>query len=155
VATYDLKPEMSAPGITDELVADVEGRRHDVIICNFANADMVGHTGRLEAAVAAVETLDGCLSRIVSAVRAADGAVIVTADHGNAELMWDEEREAPHTAHTTNPVPVILVDGRWKGVTLREGGSLGDVAPTMLALLEIARPKEMTGADLRSAARPG
>ncbi len=147
VPTYDLQPQMSAQGITDALVADVEGGRHDVIICNFANADMVGHTGSLEAAVTAVETLDGCLSRIVKAVHAAGGAVLVTADHGNAEQMWDKARNCPHTAHTSNPVPVILAD-RGANQPLRNG-SLRDVAPTMLGLLGIEPSADMTGRDLR------
>jgi 2,3-bisphosphoglycerate-independent phosphoglycerate mutase len=148
VPTYDLQPEMSALGITENLVNDVEGRKHDVIICNFANADMVGHTGKLEAAIAAVETVDHCLARIVRAVRDAGGTLIVTADHGNAEEMWNTELNEPHTAHTSNPVPVIVVEDR-KGVQLREGGSLRDIAPTMLGILGIAKPDEMTGQDLR------
>ena len=148
VATYDLQPEMSAKGITDNLVNDVEGRKHDVIICNFANADMVGHTGNLEAAVAAVETIDGCLGRIVRAVRDADGILIVTSDHGNAEEMWNAQLNEPHTAHTSNPVPVIVVQDV-KGMRLREGGSLRDIAPTMIGILGVPAPKEMTGTDLR------
>jgi 2,3-bisphosphoglycerate-independent phosphoglycerate mutase len=148
VATYDLAPEMSAAGICDALVHDVTTRQHDVIICNFANADMVGHTGKLEAAVQAVETLDRCLARIVSAVREAGGTLIITADHGNAEQMWDPVANEPHTAHTTNPVPVILVNGE-TGARLRDGGSLRDVAPTMLGILGLEQPKEMTGTDLR------
>jgi len=148
VATYDLAPEMSAKGICDTLVNDVTGRKHDVIICNFANADMVGHTGKLEAAVRAVEILDGCLARIVTAVRDAGGMLLITADHGNAEQMWDPIANEPHTAHTSNPVPVILVNGP-KGTRLREGGSLRDVSPTMLGILGLEKPKEMTGADLR------
>jgi 2,3-bisphosphoglycerate-independent phosphoglycerate mutase len=147
VATYDLKPEMSAHGITDALVADIEGRRHQVVICNFANADMVGHTGSLDAAIAAVQTLDGCLGRIVKAMEHAGGSLIVTADHGNAEQMWDRELNSPHTAHTSNPVPVILVDDRARGRRLRDG-SLRDVAPTMLRLLELEPSKEMTGRSL-------
>jgi 2,3-bisphosphoglycerate-independent phosphoglycerate mutase len=148
VATYDLAPEMSAQGICDNLVNDVAGRKHDVIICNFANADMVGHTGKLEAAIRAVEILDGCVSRIVKAVREAGGTLLITADHGNAEQMWDPIAKEPHTAHTSNPVPVILVNGV-KGMRLREGGSLRDVSPTMLGILGLEQPKEMTGADLR------
>jgi 2,3-bisphosphoglycerate-independent phosphoglycerate mutase len=148
VATYDLAPEMSAKGICDTLVNDVDGRKHGVIICNFANADMVGHTGKLEAAVRAVEILDGCLSRIVTAVRNSGGMLLITADHGNAEQMWDPIANEPHTAHTSNPVPVILINGGDE-VRLRSGGSLRDVAPTMLGILGMERPKEMTGADLR------
>jgi 2,3-bisphosphoglycerate-independent phosphoglycerate mutase len=152
VATYDLAPEMSAAGICDTLVDDVSSRRHGVIICNFANADMVGHTGKLEAAVQAVETLDRCLARIVKAVREAGGTLIVTADHGNAEQMWDPVANEPHTAHTSNPVPVILIAESHESVgggRLRDGGSLGDVAPTMLGILGVEKPKEMTGEDLR------
>ena len=149
VPTYDLQPEMSAKGITDNLVNDVEGRKHDVIICNFANADMVGHTGKLEAAIAAVETVDHCLTRIVKAVRSVGGTLIVTADHGNAEEMWNYELKEPHTAHTSNPVPVIIV-GDTSGMRLREGGSLRDIAPTMLAILGVSKPDEMTGSDLRT-----
>ena len=148
VPTYDLQPEMSAKGITDNLVNDVEGRKHDVIICNFANADMVGHTGNLDAAVAAVETIDACLARIVRAVRDADGILIVTSDHGNAEEMWNSELNEPHTAHTCNPVPVIVVQDV-KGMRLRDGCSLRDIAPTMLGILGVPAPKEMTGQDLR------
>jgi 2,3-bisphosphoglycerate-independent phosphoglycerate mutase len=148
VPTYDLQPEMSAGGITDNLVNDVEGRKHDVIICNFANADMVGHTGKLEAAIMAVETIDRCLARIVRAVRDAGGTLIVTADHGNAEEMWNAQLNEPHTAHTSNPVPVIVVQDV-KGMKLREGGSLRDIAPTMLGILGIDKPDEMTGQDLR------
>ena len=148
VATYDLQPEMSARGITDNLVSDVEDRKHDVIICNFANADMVGHTGNLDAAVAAVETIDQCLGRIVRAVRDADGVLLITADHGNAEEMWNSRLNEPHTAHTSNPVPVIVVQDM-KGMGLRDRGSLRDIAPTMLGILGVTAPKEMTGRDLR------
>jgi 2,3-bisphosphoglycerate-independent phosphoglycerate mutase len=148
VATYDLQPEMSAKGITDNLVSDVEGCKHDVIICNFANADMVGHTGNIDAAVKAVETIDQCLGRIVRAVRDAEGVLLVTSDHGNAEEMWNSVLNEPHTAHTCNPVPVIVVQ-ELKGMRLREGGSLRDIAPTMLGILEVPGPKEMTGQDLR------
>jgi 2,3-bisphosphoglycerate-independent phosphoglycerate mutase len=144
VATYDLKPEMSAPGITDEMIGTLQAGKHQVVICNFANADMVGHTGRLDAAIAAVETLDQCLGRIVTALNAAGGRAIITADHGNAEQMWDDELKAPHTAHTSNPVPVILYDEAQVGRPLRDG-SLRDVSPTMLALLGIEKSPEMTG----------
>lgn len=147
VATYDLMPAMSAPGITDQFVADIESGKHPIVICNFANADMVGHTGSLEATVAAVETLDVCLGRIVKALHTTGGTGIVTADHGNAEQMWDTELNAPHTAHTSNPVPVILCAERFIGRNLRDG-SLRDIAPTMLELLEIPSPPEMTGTSL-------
>ena len=147
VATYDLMPQMSARGITDALVADLEARRHDVVICNFANADMVGHTGSLEATVTAVQALDECLGRILTALRAVNGTAIITADHGNAEQMWDDELNAPHTAHTSNPVPVILCDERHRGRRLRDGW-LRDVAPTMLDLLEMGCGPDMTGRSL-------
>ena len=149
VPTYDLQPEMSAAGITDHLVADLKALRHDVIICNFANADMVGHTGDMDATVAAVESLDQCLERIVSAVLRADATLLVTADHGNAEQMWDEERGGPHTAHTTNPVPVLMVGQGLKAGMPMRNGSLRDVAPTMLGVLGILPPAQMTGRDLR------
>jgi 2,3-bisphosphoglycerate-independent phosphoglycerate mutase len=147
VATYDLMPEMSAPGIADALVADVSTGRHQVVICNFANADMVGHTGRIDATIGAVETLDACLGRIVPAVRAAGGTAIITSDHGNAEQMWDDELKTPHTAHTSNPVPVILCSDAHAGRELRDG-TLRDVAPTMLSLLGIPPAAEMTGSPL-------
>jgi 2,3-bisphosphoglycerate-independent phosphoglycerate mutase len=147
VATYDLMPEMSAPGIAENLVDDLNGRRHEVVICNFANADMVGHTGRLDATIAAVETLDTCLGRIMTALQAADGTAIVTADHGNAEQMWDDELKGPHTAHTSNPVPVVLCHDRFRGRQLRDG-SLRDVAPTILGLLGIEKAAEMSGETL-------
>ncbi len=147
VATYDLKPEMSAPGIADALVADVTARRHDVIICNFANADMVGHTGDVAATISAVETLDGCLGRLLAALKRADARAIVTADHGNAEQLWDDELKAPHTAHTSNPVPVILCAEDLVGRRLRDG-SLRAVAPTLLGLLGVPLSPEMTGSSL-------
>lgn len=151
VPTYDLKPEMSAAGITAQLVSDVEAAQHDVIICNFANADMVGHTGKLEAAITAVSTLDRCLLKIVQTVEKAGGTVIITADHGNAEQMWDLQRQGPHTAHTTNPVPILVVhsDLRGRGYKLHDG-SLRDVAPTILGILGVTPPSEMTGTDLRT-----
>jgi len=147
VATYDLKPEMSASGIAEALVADIRSGRHQVVICNFANADMVGHTGRLDATISAIETLDGCLGPILTEIRAAEGAALVTADHGNAEQMWDDELNAPHTAHTSNPVPVILCSEAHVGRRLRDG-TLRDVAPTLLHLLGMPKAPEMTGAPL-------
>ena len=150
VATYDLMPEMSAPGIADNLVTDLTSRRHHVVICNFANADMVGHTGSMEATVKAVETLDACLGRIMTALRSVGGTAIVTSDHGNAEQMWDDELNAPHTAHTSNPVPVVLCGDAFvaqRGRRLRDGW-LRDVAPTILDLLDIPLVAEMTGRSL-------
>jgi 2,3-bisphosphoglycerate-independent phosphoglycerate mutase len=147
VATYDLMPQMSADGIAQALVADLTSGRHQVVICNFANADMVGHSGNLDATIMAVETIDACLGRIMTAVSAVGGAAIVTADHGNAEQMWDDELNGPHTAHTSNPVPVILCDDALAGRRLRDG-SLRDIAPTMLDLLALPLAKEMTGSSL-------
>jgi 2,3-bisphosphoglycerate-independent phosphoglycerate mutase len=147
VATYDLMPAMSAPAIAEHLVGEIKDNRHNVVICNFANADMVGHTGKLEAAIAAVETLDGCLGRIMQALHEAGGSALVTADHGNAEQMWDKTLNAPHTAHTSNPVPVILCSEEHVGRRLRDG-SLRDVAPTMLELLKMKKAPAMTGASL-------
>jgi len=149
VATYDLKPEMSAAGIADVVVKATEEGTFDVIIVNFANADMVGHSGKIEPTVKAVETVDACLGRIEAAVRAKGGAMLVTADHGNAELMIDPATGGPHTAHTTNPVPFIVVSEDAKQFTLKPGGSLRDISPTVLGMLAIDEPKEMTGQDLR------
>ncbi len=145
VATYDLQPEMSALELTGRVVAAIEAGRHDFIAVNFANPDMVGHTGSLAAAIRAVETVDGCLARIAAALEAGGGAMLVIADHGNAELMRDPATGAPHTAHTTNPVPAILYGS---GATRLDAGRLADVAPTLLALMGLAPPAEMTGRDL-------
>src|SRR5579864_5470508 len=150
VATYDLKPEMSAAGITDTVVKAIEGNSFDAIIMNYANADMVGHSGKLEAAVKAVEAVDAGLGRIYQTLKARGGVWIITADHGNAETMIDPTTGGAHTYHTTNPVPFILVSDE-KDVRLQTGGALRDIAPTMLSLLGQARPKDMTGRDLRSA----
>ncbi|MDA1184358.1 MAG: 2,3-bisphosphoglycerate-independent phosphoglycerate mutase [Acidobacteria bacterium] len=149
VPTYDLQPEMSAEGITDALVAAVLERRHKVVVCNFANADMVGHTGKLDATIVAVQVLDRCLARIATAVRRAGGTLIVTSDHGNCERMWDPALDAPHTAHTSNPVPFLISD-EGSTVPLRSGGALCDVAPTILGLLGIQPSADMTGRDLRN-----
>ncbi len=152
VATYDQCPEMSAPGVTDVLCAAIEKGVHDFILCNYANGDMVGHSGVLAAAVKAVETVDGCLARVLQSAERRGATLLVTADHGNCELMIDPMTGGPHTAHTTNPVPLVLVGGGddARG-PLRDGGSLRDVGPTILNLLEVEVPSEMTGKDLREA----
>jgi 2,3-bisphosphoglycerate-independent phosphoglycerate mutase len=147
VATYDLKPEMSAEGITDTVVKAIEKGDFDAIIMNYANADMVGHSGKLDAAIKAVEAVDAGLARIYPALAQRGGAWIITADHGNAETMIDPVTGGPHTYHTTNPVPLILVSPQ-EGIALRSGGALQDVAPTIIALLGAERPKEMTGRSL-------
>ncbi|HUM05650.1 MAG TPA: 2,3-bisphosphoglycerate-independent phosphoglycerate mutase [Terriglobales bacterium] len=149
VATYDLKPEMSAAGIAEAVVKATNDNAFDVIIVNFANADMVGHSGKIEPTIKAVETVDGCLGEIEKAVRAKGGAILVTADHGNAELMIDPATGGPHTAHTTNPVPFIVIGEDAKQYTLKPNGSLRDISPTILGMLGITEPKEMTGSDLR------
>jgi 2,3-bisphosphoglycerate-independent phosphoglycerate mutase len=146
VATYDMQPEMSAPELADKAVAAIDGGKYDMIVLNFANPDMVGHTGVLSAAIRAVETVDGCLGQILDAVMRAGGALLITADHGNCELMKDPVTGGPHTSHTTNPVPVMLAGGP-AGITLHDG-RLADIAPTMLALMELPIPSEMTGKPL-------
>ena len=145
VATYDLQPEMSADEVTDKFVAAVEAG-YDLIVTNYANPDMVGHTGDLDAAIKACEAVDAGLGRVLDAVKKAGGAMIVTADHGNCETMVDPETGGPHTAHTTNPVPVILVGGP-EGASL-DHGRLADLAPTVLALMDLPKPDEMTGENL-------
>jgi 2,3-bisphosphoglycerate-independent phosphoglycerate mutase len=148
VATYDLKPEMSALELTDKLVAAIGGGQFGFIVVNFANGDMVGHTGILDAAVAAVETVDACLGRVTEAVLEAGGFFFLTADHGNCEQMWDEQTNQPHTAHTLNPVPFILGHPEVKA-ELRPDGILADVMPTALGLLGVPLAAEMDGRDLR------
>jgi 2,3-bisphosphoglycerate-independent phosphoglycerate mutase len=145
VATYDLQPEMSAYEMTDKLVEAIEANKYDAIICNYANCDMVGHTGRLDAAIIAVETLDVCIGRVVKAMQAIGGEVIITADHGNAELMRDYQNNQPHTQHTTNLVPMIYVG---RPALLAKNGALSDLAPTLLNMMGIAQPAEMTGKNL-------
>ena len=152
VPTYDLKPEMSAAGVADAVINAIEKGNFDAIIMNFANADMVGHTGKLEAAIKAVETVDECLGRIYQTLRPRGGAWIITADHGNAETMIDPLTGGPHTYHTTNPVPFILVSDEGH-MRLETGGSLRDVSPTILGVLGVPEPKEMTGRDLRVRAK--
>jgi 2,3-bisphosphoglycerate-independent phosphoglycerate mutase len=147
VATYDLKPEMSAHEVTDNLVTVIEEGRFDLIVVNYANGDMVGHTGNLEAAVKAAECLDGCLGRLEGAVHDAGGVLLVTADHGNCERMMDTENDHPHTAHTMNLVPVVMANapGWVKGL---RNGRLSDVAPTILTLFGLGQPEQMTGQSL-------
>ena len=145
VATYDLQPEMSAPELTRRVVAAIEGGAYDLIVLNFANPDMVGHTGDLAATVTAVETVDAGLGNIRAAVERSGGALLVIADHGNCEVMRDAVSGVPHTAHTTNPVPVLLAGV--PGATLR-AGRLADVAPTLLDLMGIPQPPAMTGRSL-------
>lgn len=152
VATYDLQPEMSAPELTDKLVAAIENDTYDLIVVNYANGDMVGHTGILEAAISAAQTVDQCLARLEIAIEKSGGTMLVTADHGNAEQMTDAKTGQPHTAHTLNPVPVILVNAP-DGVTSLNAGSLADVAPTLLQLIGLAQPVEMTGHSLIKGAR--
>jgi 2,3-bisphosphoglycerate-independent phosphoglycerate mutase len=147
VATYDLAPEMSAKGITDVLCRTIETGEHDFLLCNYANADMVGHTGVLPAVIKAVETVDGCLARVLSSADKAGCRVLITADHGNSEMMIDPVTGGVHTAHTTNPVPFVAVGTQ--AASLRAGGSLRDVAPTVLRLLGLEPPTDMTGRDLR------
>ncbi len=145
VATYDLKPEMSAYEVTDQLVAAIEAKKYDAIVCNFANSDMVGHTGILSAATRAIEVIDECLGRVIQAMQAAGGEVLITADHGNAETMLDEINHQPHTAHTLNLVPALYIGRK---ATMADGGALRDVAPTLLKMMGLPQPPEMTGRPL-------
>ena len=145
VETYDLKPEMSAYEVTEKLIEAINSKKYDNIILNYANPDMVGHTGSLEAAIKAVETIDECIGKVVEAVEAQEGVLIITADHGNVEQMIDYKTGEPHTAHTTNPVPLILVG--MENVKLKEG-RLADLAPTMLDIMNLEKPAEMTGESI-------
>ncbi len=149
VATYDLAPEMSARGICDVVLKAIDDTAFDVVVVNFANADMVGHSGKMEPTIKGVETVDACLGEIYSALKRNGGQWLITADHGNAEMLIDPVTGGPHTAHTTNPVPLIAVTEAGKQFRLREHGSLRDLSPTMLAMLGLELPKEMTGGDLR------
>ena len=144
VATYDLKPEMSAYEVTEEVLKRINSKKYDVIILNYANCDMVGHTGVFEAAVKAVETVDECVGKVVEAVKAQNGVVLITADHVNSEQMIDYTTSGPYTAHTTNIVPLVLIG---KDAKLREG-RLADLAPTMLDIMGVEKPEEMTGESL-------
>ena len=147
VATYDLKPEMSAPEVCEKLVGAIKSQKYDVIIINFANPDMVGHTGVQKAAIQAIEVVDGCVGKAVDAIKEVNGQLFICADHGNAEQLIDYETGAPFTAHTTNPVPFILVNAD-PSYTLREGGCLAEIAPTLIELMGMEQPKEMTGKSL-------
>lgn len=150
IATYDLQPEMSAFNVTDNVLRAIDEDETDIFIVNFANPDMVGHTGKLDKTIEACQYVDTCLGWITKAIRQARGITLITADHGNAEQMIDPQSGGPHTAHTTNPVPFHLVDEDSKGIKLREGGALEDVAPTILGLMGTPQPQEMTGHDLRN-----
>jgi 2,3-bisphosphoglycerate-independent phosphoglycerate mutase len=149
VPTYDLLPEMSAFKVTDKVLRSLDEGQEDVYIINFANCDMVGHTGKLDKSIEAVQYVDTCLGWLTKALRARGGACLITADHGNCEQMIDYATGQPHTAHTTNPVPLHLVGEDYRGLKLRPGGALEDLAPTMLAMLGMKQPEEMTGQDLR------
>ena len=145
VATYDLQPEMSAWELLQKALNAIHDHTAEVIIVNFANPDMVGHTGDLKAAIAAVETIDECVGKLINAITATSGIMIVTADHGNCDVMWDEKKQIPHTAHTTNLVSCSFVGG---GISSLSDGTLADIAPTMLDLLNITKPAEMSGKSL-------
>ncbi len=149
VATYDLAPEMSAQGVADVVIKAVTDSPFDLIVVNFANADMVGHSGKMEPTIRGVEKVDDCLGQLYTALRQAGGSMLITADHGNAEMMVDPVTSGPHTAHTTNPVPLIWVSEDASRYPLRAGGSLRDISPTVLAMLGLEQPAQMSGADLR------
>ncbi|WP_343101631.1 2,3-bisphosphoglycerate-independent phosphoglycerate mutase [Romboutsia sp. MSSM.1001216sp_RTP31141st1_G3_RTP31141_220114] len=148
VATYDLQPEMSAYEVTDKLLAKIDEDKYDFIVVNFANPDMVGHTGVIKAAIKAVETVDECVGKVVEKILSKGGEAIITADHGNVELMQDPETKSTITAHSTNPVPFILVGEKDKSLSLREGGRLCDIAPTILEMMNLDKPEQMTGESL-------
>jgi len=148
VRTYDLKPEMSAYEVADIVLKRLDSNKYDVIVVNFANPDMVGHTGVLSAAIKAAEVVDECVGKILDKVKSLGGAAIITADHGNFERMWDIEKNQPHTAHTVGDVPLIVFDDRYKNRKLREDGRLADVGPTLLEMIGLPQPEEMTGQSL-------
>ena len=147
VATYDLKPEMSAPKVTERLVTAIQSEAYDLIVCNFANPDMVGHTGNFAAAIKAVEAVDQALGQITVALATVDAEALITADHGNVELMFDPENNQPHTAHTTYPVPLVYFSSRSHLASIKPG-ILADIAPTLLTLMALPIPEQMTGQSL-------
>ena len=146
--TYDLQPEMSAYELTDKLLSKIDEDRYDLIVVNYANPDMVGHTGVMEAAVKAVEAVDTCVGKVVDKILSKGGAAIITADHGNAEYMWDANTESTVTAHSTNPVPFMVVGEELKDAKLKEDGRLSDIAPTILDMMNLEKPEQMTGHSL-------
>jgi 2,3-bisphosphoglycerate-independent phosphoglycerate mutase len=148
VRTYDLKPEMSAYEVADVVLERLDSNKYDVMVVNFANPDMVGHTGIMAAAIKAAETVDECVGKILNKVKSLGGAAIVTADHGNFEKMWDEEKNQAHTAHTIGDVPLVVYDERYKNRKLRQGGRLADIGPTLLEMMGLPKPEEMTGQSL-------
>jgi len=148
VRTYDLKPEMSAYEVAEIVLERLDSNKYDVIVVNFANPDMVGHTGVLSAAIKAAEAVDECVGRILDKVKTMGGSAIITADHGNFEKMWDTAKNQPHTAHTVGDVPLVIFDERYKGCELRESGRLADIGPTLLEMIGLPQPKEMTGKSL-------
>jgi len=148
VRTYDLKPEMSAYEVADVVLGRLDSNKYDVMVVNFANPDMVGHTGVLEAAIKAAEVVDECVGKVLDKVRSLGGAAIITADHGNFEKMWNFEKKQPHTAHTIGDVPLIVFDEHYKNAALAEGGRLADVGPTLLEMMQLPKPEEMTGRSL-------
>jgi 2,3-bisphosphoglycerate-independent phosphoglycerate mutase len=148
VRTYDLKPEMSAYEVTDVVLQRLDSGKYDIVVVNFANPDMVGHTGVLEAAIKAAEAVDECVGRVLDKVKSLGGRAVITADHGNFERMWDKEKNQPHTAHTVGDVPLIILDDRYKNTKLREDGRLADVGPTLLEIMGLPQPEEMTGQSL-------
>jgi 2,3-bisphosphoglycerate-independent phosphoglycerate mutase len=151
VKTYDLKPDMSAIEVTDQLIKAIESRKYDAIICNYANGDMVGHTGNFEAAIEAVEVLDNCMNRVLEAITRTDGEMLITADHGNVEKMRDTDSNQPLTSHTSGPVPLVYVGKSKKDFSSE--GSLCDIAPTLLAILDLNQPQEMSGVNLLDKSR--
>jgi 2,3-bisphosphoglycerate-independent phosphoglycerate mutase len=147
-ATYDEKPEMSAYGIRDATVAAIESGKYGLIVVNFANPDMVGHTGVLKACIEACEVVDSCVGDLLKAIDAAGGSALITADHGNSDQLWNATTDGPHTAHTHNPVEVVVYSNAYKGAALSNDGALGDIAPTILQMMGLKAPAPMTGKSL-------